>query len=261
MARSRAGGLTDKLAVGTVIKSCRICLKRARSITVTSTDYAAGSDVLSGTSQKWVEVLPPDKGSRTPPGMPAGPPTMRIGFLGRFVEEKGIDVLLDAAPMVLGRIPDAQFILAGNVATVAGGSEFQRLKGRIEALGASVHLPGHIPEDRLQEFYSSLDVFVLPSVNSYESFGIVQVEAMKAGVPVVATDMRGVRIPVRYTGNGLLVPPRDAFALANAIVQVLSEPRFRARPEIFDRACAAFPPDRAAEQYVELYSRLIAGRM
>ena len=89
---------------------------------------------------------------------------------------------------------------------------------------------------------------------------MVQVEAMKAGVPVVATDMRGVRIPVRSTGNGMLVPPRDASALADAIVQVLSEPRFRARSEIFHRACAAFPPDRAAEQYVELYSRLIAGR-
>jgi glycosyltransferase involved in cell wall biosynthesis len=257
---SGSGGLIDAMAIQAVRRSCRICVNRARIISVTSADYAAGSEVLRGTAGKWVEIPPPDKGARTPPVTSTSRETMRVGFLGRFVEEKGIDVLLDAAPLVLHRLPGVQFILAGDFTSVAGGSEYERLRGRIAALGGSVQVPGHIPEERLQEFYASLDVFVLPSISSYEAFGMVQVEAMKAGVPVVATDMRGVRIPVRTTGNGVLVPPRQAPALADAIVQVLTEPRFRARREIFDRAWAAFSPDRSVDRYVELYSSLIEGR-
>ena len=260
VARSRSGSLIDALAVKVVHESCRICLRRARSVVVSSLDYASGSEVLGGTADKWVEIPPPDKGSRTPPGLSTGGEKMRVGFLGRFVEEKGIDVLLDAAPLVLRRLPGVQFMLAGNFTTVAGGGEYQRLNGRIGALGAGVQLPGPIAEEQLQDFYSSLDVLVLPSVNSYEAFGMVQLEAMKAGVPVVASDMRGVRIPVRRTGNGILVPPGNAPALADAIVEVLTEPRFRARREIFDRACTAFPPDHAVDRYVEMYSTLIESR-
>jgi glycosyltransferase involved in cell wall biosynthesis len=146
--------------------------------------------------------------------------------------------------------------LAGNFTDVVGGSEYARLRGRIESLGGSVQVTGYIPEEHLQQFYASLDAFVLPSITSYEAFGMVQVEAMKAGVPVVATDMRGVRIPVQRTGNGILVPPRAAPALADAIVKVLTDPRFQARREIFDRAWEAFSPDRVVDRYTELYRSL-----
>jgi glycosyltransferase involved in cell wall biosynthesis len=256
--RSSSGRLVDAVAVEAVRRSCRFCLKRSRVIAVSSTDYAGGSEVLRGTARKWVEIPPPDKGSPSWPVTAKSNETMRIGFLGRFVEEKGIDVLLEAAPLVLRRFPRAQFMLAGNFSGVAGGSEYCRLCKRIESLGNSVQTPGYIPEEELRDFYSSLDVFVLPSVTSYEAFGMVQVEAMKAGVPVVATDMRGVRIPVQRTGNGVLVPPRAASALADAIITVLTEPRFRARLEIAARAWAAFSPDRVVDHYVDLYSALIA---
>ncbi len=259
--RSRSGTLTDLMAIESVRRSCRICLKRCRSIAVTSTEYAAGSEVLRGTESKWIEIPPPDKGSRTPPATPDNRQTMRVGFLGRFVEEKGIDVLLEAVPLVLRHVPEAQFILAGNVTGVAGGSDYERLRPRIEALGGSIQLAGYIPEERLQAFYASLDVFVLPSISSYEAFGMVQIEAMKAGVPVIATDMRGVRIPVQRTGNGIIVPPGEAPALADAIVHALTTPCFRAKQEIFGRAWAAFSPDRVLDQYVELYAALIGNRV
>jgi len=259
-APSRSGALTDALAVKVVHRSCRMCLRRSRFIAVSSLDYACESGCLRGTSDKWVEIPPPDKGARIPPNARASRKILRVGFLGRFVEEKGIEVLLDAAPLVLRRLPGVEFILAGNFKTVAGGSEYQRLDARIRALGPCVQLPGPVAEEHLQAFYSSLDAFVLPSINSYEAFGMVQVEAMRAGVPVVASDMRGVRIPVRSTGNGILVPPGAAPALADAIVEVLTEARFRNRTEIFDRAQAAFPPDRAVERYVALYTTLIESR-
>jgi glycosyltransferase involved in cell wall biosynthesis len=257
--RSGSGALLDAVAVRVVRRSCRLCLNSSSAIAVSSKDYAVGSEVLRGTEEKWVEIPPPDKGSSAAPVDSPNREAVRIGFLGRFVEEKGIGVLLEAAPQVLRRFPQAQFILAGNFTGVAGGSEYHRLRDRIESLGQSVQTPGYIPEQQLQDFYSSLDVFVLPSVASYEAFGMVQIEAMKAGVPVVATDMRGVRIPIQRTGNGVLVPPRQPSALADAIVKLLTEPRFRARTEISARAWAAFAPDRVIDRYVELYSALVEG--
>jgi glycosyltransferase involved in cell wall biosynthesis len=247
--------LLDALAVKAVWRSCRHCLHRSRAIAVSSIDYAKGSEVLRGTEQKWVEIPPPDKGSASVPSTRTGL-TMRIGFLGRFVEEKGLGILLEAAPLVLRRFPNAQFVLAGNFTGIAGGGEYGQLRHRIESLGESVQIPGYIPEDQLPAFYSSLDVFVLPSITSYEAFGMVQVEAMKAGVPVVATDMRGVRVPIQRTGNGILVPPREPSALADAIVQVLADPRLRCREDIARRAWSAFSSSSVIDRYTELYSVL-----
>ena len=65
---------------------------------------------------------------------------------------------------------------------------------------------------------------VLPSINSTESFGMVQVEAMTCGTPAVASDLPGVRCPVRETGMGKIVPPRNAQALAEAIIEILDHP-------------------------------------
>lgn len=85
-----------------------------------------------------------------------------------------------------------------------------------------IRLLGFLPEDKLADFYASMDVFALPSINSLEAFGIVQIEAMLAGVPVVVTDLAGLRMPVRNTGFGCIVPPRDSEALAGALEQVAS---------------------------------------
>ena len=68
---------------------------------------------------------------------------------------------------------------------------------------------GFLPEEQIADLYASIDVFALPSVNSFEAFGIVQVEAMMAGVPALASDLPGVRTPVQETGFGVVTTPRD----------------------------------------------------
>jgi glycosyltransferase involved in cell wall biosynthesis len=83
-----------------------------------------------------------------------------------------------------------------------------------------IRLLGFLPEEQLADFYASLDVFVLPSVNPLDAFGIVQVEAMLAGVPVIASDRPGVSVPVRDTGFGALVPAADPVALRAAIATI-----------------------------------------
>lgn len=81
-----------------------------------------------------------------------------------------------------------------------------------------------MPDEDLGDFYASLDVFALPSVNAFEAFGIVQVVAMLAGVPVLASDLPGVRIPVRETGFGIIVPPGDAAAITAGLRSLRDEP-------------------------------------
>ncbi len=166
-------------------------------------------------------------------GIKDGPPV--IGFLGRLVREKGLAYLVDAIPHIRREVPGAVFVIAGEGEHVAGGkrqSVLEALKRRTEGLRGVV-FPGHVPAEDLEAFYSLCDVFVLPSCASLESFGMVQVEAMLCGTPVVASDLPGVREPIKKTGMGVLVPPRNAKALAEGIVDVLTHPR---RYAVFPKA-------------------------
>lgn len=262
VAASQNRSIVDSLAIAAVKTSARLCGKRANKIVVSSLDYASGSDVLRGFEDKLVEVYPPDKATRTDllgkTPVSSGRPA-RVGFLGRFVEEKGIDVLLAAIPMVLKELPDTRFLLAGDYASVAGGSSFPRMKERLEALRGNVEVLGKLAEKDLFPFYRSLDLFLLPSINSYEAFGMVQVEAMKSGVPVIATDLRGVRVPVRKTGNGLIVPPRDAEALARAVIEVLAQTNPPAPEQIAESAWKVFPTDRVIGTYAECLRQMHGG--
>jgi glycosyltransferase involved in cell wall biosynthesis len=91
-----------------------------------------------------------------------------------------------------------------------------------------IRLLGFIPEELLGDFYASLDVFALPSVNAFEAYGIVQAVAMLAGVPVLASDIPGVRQPLAETGFGTLIPPADAGAITTALRGLFDNPPDRA---------------------------------
>lgn len=215
-------GLGARLLNGTIDASTRRVLKRAAVVVVTSEDYLASSRIVGSVNSPVVAIPPPIE-----PG-PLGQPTFRrsdgphVGFLGRFVAEKGIDVLLDAVAAI-DRL-DFRVLLAGDYSNIAGGSVIDRVRSAV-ADDDRVELLGFVPDDRLADFFASLDVFVLPSVNSFEAFGITQVQAMMAGVPVVASDLPGVRIPVQTIGIGSVSPPGDAVALAKAIeIQLSNKP-------------------------------------
>lgn len=129
----------------------------------------------------------------------------------------------------------------------------------IEQIGNAVpgQLPIELPSDELVALYQAADVFVLPSIT--ETFGIVLVEAMAAGLPVITTDSPGCRDIVRNGRDGLIVPPSDATALAGAIGQVLGDSALLValRQKSLARA-QDFAWDDVVTQYEALYSKLIS---
>lgn len=149
-----------------------------------------------------------------------------VGFIGRMSADKGIEYLLEAISYLRAKAPfNFKIVIAGPTAP-AGEEEYKRKINRlIEEHQNDIALLGNLADDEVGAFYSLLDVLVLPSVNSTESFGMVQVEAMMLGVPVVASNLPGARVPLQKTGMGILVPPKDSGKIAEAITEIFLNKR------------------------------------
>ena len=138
-------------------------------------------------------------------------------FVGALEKRKGVEFLIRSFTIVKEKIPAAKLVIVGN------GSERAYLQNLAYAIGieADVSFVGRINDDELDFMYEMSNVFVLPSM--YESFGIVLLEAMSHRKPVVTTRIMGVTELVTTGFNGLLVEPRNAQQLAEAIIKILSD--------------------------------------
>jgi phosphatidylinositol alpha-mannosyltransferase len=147
----------------------------------------------------------------------AGDGVPRILFVGRFNEpRKGFKYLLRAMPLIHQQFPRARLV-------VVGGGKPDAFQGQIERYGVhNVDFVGLASPTELPRYYASCDLFCAPSTSG-ESFGIVLLEAMAAGRPVVAGDIAGYRSVMSQGREGLLVPPKDAQALALALVRLLAD--------------------------------------
>jgi glycosyltransferase involved in cell wall biosynthesis len=206
----------NRLATQAVDGSARMAARHSTAFCFSSLDYAEQSRVWSAAAAVAQAISPPCR--ERPRGTPSFRETsgLHVGFLGRIVEEKGVEHLVEAFRLIPD--PEARLLVAGDFERVAGGSVVDRVREEVRG-DPRIRLLGFLEEERLADFYASLDVFCLPSVNSLEAFGIVQIEAMLAGVPVVASDLPGVRVAVQRTGAGCIVPPAQPNALASAIVE------------------------------------------
>lgn len=141
-----------------------------------------------------------------------------VGFVARLVREKGLLEFLAAAYIVCKKIPDTQFLIVGPVDTDRPGALEPDCAASYGVADACYFLG--LRHD-MPELYALMDVFVLPSHR--EGFGRVLAEASAMKVPVVATNVRGCRETVEHGHNGLLVPLGDVQALADAIVELLTD--------------------------------------
>lgn len=236
-----------------VTGSMKIAAGRARAIIVSSLDYSNSSPILRTYKTKCVAIPPPiadlKKGT---PRYRRNSNAPHIGFLGRLSAEKGLDCLLKAIPDVLKNVPNALFILAG-VSEIAGGSVLDKIRTDIETQRDYVHYIGPIQDSERADFYSSMDIVVLPSVNRMEAYGMTQVEAMLCGTPVVASELPGVRTVIQQTGMGILTPPGDPESLAEAICNALQKRDTLVKPR--DLIISSLQLDTQLENYINVLSK------
>jgi rhamnosyl/mannosyltransferase len=131
-------------------------------------------------------------------------------FVGRLVYYKGIQYLIDA----IIQVPDVSLVIIGS------GPLKKELLNQIQNLNLKtrIHLLPEVDVETLRSFYEACDIFVLPSVEKSETYGIVQIEAMACGKPVICTELNTGTTFINHHGKtGLVVPPRDSRALAKAI--------------------------------------------
>lgn len=181
-----------------------------------------------------------------------------IGMAARFATEKGVEILLEALPKIIEHYPTAQVLFAGQYLDVLGEQNyFNRLMPTVQKYQEHGHWQflGVLSPPEMAAFYTNLDALVVPSLNSTEAFGLVQVEAMMNGVPCVASALPGVRQPVMTTGMGKIVPIGDSSALADALLDILANKQDYIREPA--AIASRFSPDTIAATYEELFTELI----
>lgn len=203
-------------------------LKRADVVVCTSPNYAAGSKALSSVASKLrcvpigvEEVVPNTEGAKELRELARG--RKLVFSLGRMIPYKGFDNLIKAAI----HLPDDYLVVIAGAGPLHAG--LRKLVSKLD-LESKVIMPGRISDSDRDALLGQASVFVLPSVEKTEAYGVVLIEAMSAGVPVVATEIpgSGTSWVNKHGESGLNVPVGDHEKLAEAIVSVvdnISNPR------------------------------------
>ncbi|AFY36334.1 glycosyltransferase family 1 protein [Calothrix sp. PCC 7507] len=182
-------------------------------------------------------------------------------YVGRFDPRKGIETIVRALRQskLYGSKNLKLIIGGGSTPGNSDGDERDRIEGIINELGLSdfTTLPGRLSQEILPTYYAAADVCVVPS--HYEPFGLVAIEAMASGTPVVASDVGGLQFTVVSEETGLLAPPQDATAFAEAIDRILLNPEWRdqlgqaGRKRVIEK----FSWDGVAHQLDGLYTQIL----
>jgi glycosyltransferase involved in cell wall biosynthesis/SAM-dependent methyltransferase len=223
------GSLVDRGIQAAVEAAGRRLLRQAARVLVLSQGYADTSPLLRPHLARCVVQPPPvtlrpascdDAAAfrrRHAPGA-----DVVIGVAARVAAEKGLEYLLAARTPLLAALGRVRLVITGAPGGALGERRYwSRVAPRLAAWNGDATFTGRLSDDGMAAFFGACDVTCLPSVNRTESFGLVQVESLLCGTPVVASDLPGIRDAVARTGMGRLVPPRDPAALAAALVDVV----------------------------------------
>ncbi len=174
-----------------------------------------------------------------------------IGFAGRIASEKGIEYLIDAA----SNIENCELVFAGPGKTTAGEKNyFQKIREKLKQSRICFHMFERVTNSELTSLFKTIDILVLPSINQTEAFGMVQAEAMLSGTPVIATNLPGVRIPIRLTKMGILIPPKNVKQMTKAIKEILKNKSKYANNTLTANAKRIFSITRTYSFYDKLFA-------
>ncbi|EKE14083.1 MAG: group 1 glycosyl transferase, partial [uncultured bacterium] len=144
-----------------------------------------------------------------------------IGYTGRISSEKGLEYLVETIKQLNNKT--IALIFAGPYGKDVTGENkyYEKIIIMLKEFRINYLFLGNLTSEQLGSFYKSIDLLVLPSVNQTEAFGMVQAEAMIAGTPLIASNLPGVRIPIRLTKMGIIVEPKNGNQLSLAIKDIL----------------------------------------
>lgn len=179
-----------------------------------------------------------------------------VFFIGRLVVEKGAEILVRAAPAVLQEMPNVRFVIAGR------GPETAHLQQVITKLNLQAHvtMAGFISDDERDKLFKTADCAVFPSL--YEPFGIVALEAMAARVPVVVSEVGGLREVVQHGETGITIYPNNPDSCAWGILHTLQNPQWSAMrvANAYQKVLSVYNWQTIAAQTTAVYQRVIAER-
>jgi phosphatidylinositol alpha-mannosyltransferase len=177
-------------------------------------------------------------------------------FVGRLEKRKGLEHLLRAWPTVHAAVPQARLLVVGGGRRIDGYRRWVRAHGWNE-----VHFIGHVSPEDLVRYYQTSDVFCAPSTGQ-ESFGIVLLEAMASGRPIVASRIPGYAEVLQDGSEGILVEPRSSAALATGLIRMLRDPELRrAMGERGRRKAARYDWSHVAVRVLDYYEETIDAHM
>ncbi len=247
----RKGSLKHLLRL--VLKSCDAC-------TANSQATASAAQEITDVQQK-LAVIPmgvdlnrfhPDE-----PGFATDKPL--ILSVGRLINWKGVDYLIRAMPLVLEQLPEARLVICGDGPERAN---LERLASELSLTG-NVVFEGSVPNSRLPDYYRTASVFVLPSIviestGETEALGVVLLEAMACGKPVIGSNVGGIPDIIEDGWNGFLVQQKSPEELADRIVRLLSsdELRHRFSENALQTVRERFSWEAVTDRFGEIYERL-----
>ena len=243
-------------------------LPQFNSIIATSRLYAETSQILEAYKDRVVVIPNGVDTQRFNPDIPGDEIRSRlevgrrkivlfVGALTQWHRYKGLDVLIQAMALMRDQVPGARLVIVG-----AGQleTEYRQLVSR-HGLTSCVIFAGNVPDDELPKYYACSDMLALPSKDRSEGFGLTILEANATGKPAIGTTVGGIPSVIRDGYNGLLVPPNDPSALAEAIKKALSDDDLLKRMGRNGRAFAEQHDwSMVAQQTESLYKRALASQ-
>lgn len=250
--------IISRLIVYFLNTSVHIQLLLSNKIVTNTEDYAKERLILKRFISKIIYIYPPIKPylinrSKFRNLIKIKKEKMWIGFCGRISREKGVEYLIDACKHIRG-ISDYEVVFAGPFGKEVIGEDkyLNKLIIKLKENRVQYRFLGKLNYGDLWAFYKAIDVLVLPSINRTESFGMVQVESMISGKPVVVSDLPGVRIPIKKTDMGILVKPKNSKEIAQALEKIISNYDEYANKEKISRAKQVFNIKNFYKQWAEI---------
>lgn len=223
-------GLGARTGVRLSRKLQRAALRRVRCMIAPSQAHAREIEAELGNISTPIMVIPnmfilPEEAADRQPGLPSGAGERpMVLYVGRLDRRKGVGLLLEAAKLLQPQIPALRFILTGAAPGSTAEEDLIREISRLE-LQDTIYLAGYCARQALNDLYRSASICVVPSY--YETFGLVALEAMAFGVPVVAADCGALPEIVRAGVTGLIFPAGNGAALAGCLRRLLEDPVLR----------------------------------